>query len=263
MRRLFSALLIAAVPVASLAAQNPDFHWDKTLAAGNDVHVTNINGNVKITPSANGHVVVNGFKHGGRDADRIKAVVQESSRGIAVCVVYDDPDSSCDDEGGYHSRNRGDHNWNHASIDLEVSVPANVTVSAGSVSGDVSIDGAHGDVTASAVSGDVHLEHLHATSVRANTVSGEIDVRVDELAGRGDFTFHSVSGDIRLEVPKGFGADLSLTTVSGDIDSDFPITLGGSNRWSRRRVDARIGDGGRRLDVSTVSGDLRLRMAKS
>ena len=142
-------------------------------------------------------------------------------------------------------------------------MPANLMVSAGSVSGDVSIDGAHGDVSASAVSGDVHLDHLHATSVRANTVSGEIDVRVDELTGRGDFTFHSVSGDIRLEVPKGFGADLSMTTVSGDIDSDFPITLGGSNRWSRRRVDARIGDGGRRLDVSTVSGDLRLRMAKS
>ncbi len=188
MRRLFPALLIAAAPVASLAAQNPDFHWDKTLAAGNDVHVNNINGNVKITPSTNGHVVVNGFKHGGRDADRIKAVVEESSRGIAVCVVYDDPDARCSDEGRYHSRD-GDHNWNHASVDLEVSVPANVTVFAGSVSGDVSIDGAHGDVTASAVSGDVHLEHLHATSVRANTVSGEIDVRVDELAGRGDFTF--------------------------------------------------------------------------
>jgi hypothetical protein len=31
---------------------------------------------------------------------------------------------------------------------------------------------------------------------------------------------------------------------------------------NRHRVDARIGDGGRRLDVNTVSGDLRLRMAK-
>jgi putative adhesin len=257
--KLLPALVIAAAPVASLAAQTPDFHWDKTLPAGNDVHVSNINGNIKITPSASGHVVVNGFKHGGRDADRIKAIVEESSRGIEVCVVYDDADASCDGDRGYRGR---DHNWNHASIDLDVSVPANLTVSAGSVSGDVSVDGAHGDVNVSAVSGDVHLDHLHATSIRATTVSGEIDVRVDELTGRGDFYFHSVSGDVRLEVPKGFGADLSLTTVSGDIDSDFPITLGGSNRISRRRVEARIGDGGRRLDVSTVSGDLRIRMAK-
>jgi putative adhesin len=257
--KLLPVLVIAAAPVASLAAQTPDFHWDKTLPAGNDVHVSNINGNIKITPSANGHVVVNGFKHGGRDADRIKAIVEESSRGIEVCVVYDDADASCDGDRSYRGR---DHNWNRASIDLDVSVPANLTVSAGSVSGDVSVDGAHGDVSVSAVSGDVHLEHLHATSIRATTVSGEIDVGVDELTGRGDFYFHSVSGDVRLEVPKGFGADLSLTTVSGDIDSDFPITLGGSNRFSRRRVEARIGEGGRRLDVSTVSGDLRIRMAK-
>src|SRR5262249_53039461 len=197
MRQLLSALVIAAVPLAPLAAQTPDFHWDKTLPAGNDVHVSNINGNVKITPSTSGHVVVNGFKHGGRDADRIKAIVEESCRGIEVRVVYDEPDASCDGDRNYRGR---DHNWNHASIDLDVSVPANLTVSGSSVSGDVSIDGAHGDVYATAVSGDVHLEHLHATSVKANTVSGEIDARVDELTGRGDFTFHSVSGDIRLEV---------------------------------------------------------------
>ena len=260
MRRYLSPLLIALVP-ASLAAQNPDFHWDKTLPAGNDVRVSTINGNVKITASANGHVVVNGFKHGGRDADRIKAVLDESSGGIVVCVVYDDPDSYCDDRG-YHTHGR-DHDWNHAAIDLEVAVPANLRVSASSVSGDVSIDGAHGDVSASTVSGDLRLDHLHATSVHGNSVSGTIDVRVDELTGRGDFSFHSVSGDVLLEVPKGFGADLSMSTVSGDINSDFPITLGGSSRWSRRRVEARIGEGGRRLDVSTVSGDLRLRMAKS
>ncbi len=261
MRLLSTTAIVALVPVAPLAAQNADFHWDKTLAAGGEVRVSNINGNVKITPSTNGHVVVSGFKRGGRDSDRIKAVLEESSREITVCVVYDEGNNNdCYDEDS-HSRGNH-HDWNNARIDLEVAVPADLIASASSVSGDVSIDGAHGDIRATSVSGDVRLEHLHASSVHATSVSGTLDVRVDELTGRGDLYFHSVSGDVTLEVPKAFGADLSLTTVSGDINSDFPITLGGSNRWSRRRLEARIGDGGRRLDVSTVSGDLRLRMAK-
>lgn len=257
MHRLLPVLVLAVSPAATLAAQGGDFHWEKALAAGSDVRVHNVNGDIKVMPSTNGRVSVVGIKHGGRDTDRLKVVVDEVSHGVDVCVVYDD--DRCDDSG---YRSRGDHNWNHASIDLEVSVPANVTVSAGSVSGDVSVTGAHGDVSASSVSGDLRLDRLHATSVRASTVSGTIDVRVDELTGRGDLTFHSVSGDVTLEVPKGFEADLSLSTVSGDVDSDFPLTLGGSGRMSRHRVEARIGNGGRRLDVSTVSGDLRLRMAR-
>jgi DUF4097 and DUF4098 domain-containing protein YvlB len=88
-----------------------------------------------------------------------------------------------------------------------------------------------------------------------------VEIQVDELTGTGDFTFHSVSGDVTLQVPRDFGADLAMTTVSGDIDSDFPITLG-NGRMSRRSMNARIGAGGRKLDVSTVSGDLRLRLAR-
>jgi lia operon protein LiaG len=144
---------------------------------------------------------------------------------------------------------------------LEVAVPANVTVDAGSVSGDISMTGVHGDVTAGSVSGDITMDHLHASSVHASTVSGDVDVRVDELTGSGDLKFNSVSGDVTLEVPREFGADLSMATVSGDINSDFPITLG-NGRMSRRALNARIGSGGRRLDVSTVSGDLKLRMSK-
>src|SRR6185312_9456887 len=112
----------------------------------------------------------------------------------------------------------------------------NVVVSAGSVRGDTDLDGPHGDVDASSVSGDLHLTHLHAAGIRA----------------------HSVSGDVALNLPADLDADLSMSTVSGDIDSDFPLTLG-NGRMSRRGMSARIGKGGRRLDVRTVSGDLRLR----
>jgi hypothetical protein len=50
-----------------------------------------------------------------------------------------------------------------------------------------------------------------------------------------------------------------MSTVSGDINSDFAITIGGSGRMRRGGFTGRIGGGGRRLEVSTVSGDLKLR----
>lgn len=251
-------VMAAAMPLA--AQRRADFQWSGSLGAGGTVSVRNISGDVKVTPSTSGKIEVVGFKHGsGRGLDRVKANVEQTSRGVVVCVLYDDNDS-CDNNN--HSNSRG--RWNrdddccNASIDFEVAVPANLLVDAGSVSGDVDVSGAHGDVRASSVSGNVVLDHLHANSISANSVSGDVEVRVDELTGTGDFTFHSVSGDVTLEVPRDFGADLSMTTVSGDIDSDFPITLG-NGRMNRRSMNARIGAGGRRLDVSTVSGDLKLK----
>jgi len=249
--------LLAAL-AAPAFAQGGDFHWEKALAAGSNVSISNINGDVRVIPSTSGKVEVIGTKRGNSSSfGRIHAEVHESSRGINVCVLRDDSDDSCD-EDGIHSHSHNGRDWDHVSMTLDVAVPANVVVAANTVSGDIDMNGAHGDVSANSVSGDLKLQHLHASAVRANTVSGDIDVAVDELTGNGAFNFHSVSGDITLEVPRDFGADLTMSTVSGDMNSDFPVTLG-NGRMSRRSLSARIGGGGRRLDVSTVSGDLRLR----
>lgn len=261
MIRRFATLALVAAALPLGAQRRADFQWANALAAGSTVAVRNISGDVKVVPSTSGRVEVLGFKHGsGRQLDEIRANVEQTSRGIIVCVLYADGDA-CDNAGHSDRRGRWNRNDGNAAIDFEVSVPANLIVDAGSVSGDVEISGAHGDVTASTVSGNVMLDHLHASSVNANSVSGDVEVHVDELTGKGDFNFHSVSGNVTLQVPSSFGADLSMTTVSGDINSDFPITLG-NGRMSRRSMNARIGAGGRRLDVSTVSGDLRLKAAR-
>lgn len=258
-KHFLSAAMVATLAHGALAQARGDFHWEKALAAGSEVSVHNINGDIKITPSSTGKVQITGIKRGsGRDIDRVKAEVQETSHGIVVCVLLEDTDSYCDEDGAHIHSHRGDH-WDNSRMDLELAVPANLRVSAGSVSGDVSITGATGEVTASSVSGDIHMDGLRASSVTGHSVSGDVDVRVTELTGRGDFSFHTVSGNITLEVPRNFEADLSMSTVSGDINSDFPLTLG-NGRMSRRRVEARIGNGGRKLDVATVSGDLRIRM---
>ena len=143
-------------------------------------------------------------------------------------------------------------------MDLEVAIPADLEVSAASVSGNVSVTGAQGDVRATTVSGDVRLDKLRATSVHATSVSGGVEVHVDAFTGNGDLDFTSVSGSVTLYVPRNFEADLTMSSVSGDVDSDFALTVG-TTRMRRGSVDARIGNGGRRLNVHTVSGNLRLR----
>jgi DUF4097 and DUF4098 domain-containing protein YvlB len=263
-RQLASAALLTGLAIPAFAqARTPDFHWDKALPAGNEVSINNINGDITVIPSTTGRVEVVGIKRGTGNLDRIKADVQQTSRGIIVCVLLEE-DSYCDDRGMHsdsRSRDRGDRNWDNASMNLEISVPANLTVSANSVSGDISMTGATGDVRANTVSGDVKLDRLRASSVTANSVSGDVDVSIQEFTGRGDLTFHSVSGDITLDLPRQLDADLSMTTVSGRIDSDYAMTIG-NGRVDRRNMSARIGSGGRRLDFSTVSGDVKLRAGR-
>ena len=271
MSRVSMGALALAILAASASAQDRDsrdrdrgrvdFRWEKALPNGSSVSVHDINGDISITPSTSGKVEIVGIKHGsGRNVDDLKAEVVETRDGIVVCVVWQDADSDCD-ERGYHSRGEGGDHWGRASMDLELRVPSDIRVSASSVSGDIGIVGARGDVRANSVSGDLKLDRLRATSVSAHSVSGDVEVHVEELSGRGDLSFKTVSGDVTIELPRGLDADVSLSTVSGSLDSDFQMTLNG--RVSRRRIEAKVGQGGRELDVSTVSGDVRLKMSRS
>ena len=261
-RRFASVALLSVLASAASAQARNDFRWEKALPAGNEVSINNINGDITVIPSSNGRVEVVGVKRGTGNFDRIKAEVQQTSRGVIVCVLPNE-DSYCDDRGMHsESRNRrGDNDWNDVRMDLEISVPTNLTVSANAVSGNISITGATGDIRANSVSGDVKLDRLRASSVYANSVSGDVEVSIQEFTGRGDLTFHSVSGDITLDLPRQLDADLSMSTVSGGINSDYAMTIG-DGRMDRRSLRATIGRGGRRLDFSTVSGSVKLRAAR-
>ena len=88
----------------------------------------------------------------------------------------------------------------------------------------------------------------------------QIKIGVDALTGNGPLSFTSVSGSVTAELPKTIDADVTMRSVSGTLDSEFPLTLNG--RMSRHSLEARIGKGGRELEVRTVSGDVRLRQSK-
>lgn len=258
-----AAVVIAATAAGAQATTTADFRWEKTLPAGSRVRLHNLNGDVTVTVGTGDKVEIVGIKRGSAGArDDVTIEVVETSDGIVACSIFRNADMYCD-EDGMHSdrgRRRRGRDWeDNASIHMQVRVPRSMIVSAGSVSGDVSATGLEGDVRVSSVSGNVRATQLRASRVEATSVSGDVVVGIDALTGNGDLEFTSVSGNVTVTLPRGVGADLRMHSVSGELDSDFPLTLTGRTR--RSNIEARIGSGGRRIEVSTVSGDVRLRSA--
>ena len=56
-------------------------------------------------------------------------------------------------------------------------------------------------------------------------------------------------------LPPGLGADLELSTGSGDIECDVPVVLLGHGR---QHMNAKYGRGGAAVKAQTVSGDLHV-----
>jgi hypothetical protein len=260
--RCLAFALVCAAPTFAVA-QQPDFRWEKALPAGSTVSAHNLNGDVTVTPSTSGKVEVVGRKRGNsRYFDEVSLEVVQTSRGVMICSMFRGVDMDCDEDGFHMNGRRGhrDRDFDDVSIDIDVKLPKGMVIEANSVSGNVSVVGAEGSVRAGSVSGDVRMEQLRATGVRASSVSGNVTVSIESLTGDGALRFTSVSGNVTAELPKGIDADVTMRTVSGSMDSDFPLTLNG--RVRRNSLEARIGRGGRDLDVTTVSGNVRLRSAK-
>ena len=158
-------------------------------------------------------------------------------------------------------------------------------------SGDVSVDGARGDVMLDTGSGDVTVSNVSGGALTADTGSGDVtgsDITVGELSvdtGSGDVSVESIeatevsvdtgsgdvelsfrsspneiwvdtgSGDVTLALPASWESSVELDTASGDIHSDFPLTV---EEMDDDYVRGRVGSGGGSLEVDTGSGDVRL-----
>lgn len=138
-------------------------------------------------------------------------------------------------------------------------------VKASTVSGELFLSDITGDVDASTVSGDITLDGVRSSFVRTNSTSG--DVRFSgPLDPKGRYDFDSHAGDIEIAIPGG-GATLDVRTFSGDVESDFPMTLlpgarsGGRSGGRGNGMQFTIGGGGARISAQTFSGDITIQRA--
>ena len=87
-----------------------------------------------------------------------------------------------------------------------------------------------------------------------STGSGSITLGL--LSDIRNASINTGSGSITLSVPKDLGAELTIDTGSGGIDTEIPLQITMKKRQSLR---GRIGDGNGRIVIDTGSGGVRLR----
>lgn len=130
------------------------------------------------------------------------------------------------------------------------------------LSGDVRIRQVTGDVEVKTVSGEIDLRDVRARYVRIGTTSGDItfDGTIDPT-GRYELQTHS--GDVDLILPANVGAQLTTSTYSGGIESDFLLTLPpgphGEASGHGRKFTFTLGRGGARITAESFSGDINIR----
>ena len=232
-----AAACFAGAAAASASAQ--DFKKSYDLGSGGSIQVTNMSGDVTVTGYDGREVVVTGTRSG-PDANVIEFEDHSSGNRIDIGVKYP-RNCHCD-----------------ASVDFVVLVPSGTNYEfekISSMSGNVVVSGVTGEVHATSMSGDVRVGDIAGT-VDATAMSGDVDVDITRLEGSGDMTFTSMSGDVEVRLPADTGADVSIRTTSGDIETNFPLEVHEQKYGSGQWAEGKIGDGSRRLTLKSMSGDV-------
>lgn len=132
-----------------------------------------------------------------------------------------------------------------------------------------------GPVLGTAGSGDIQLEETSVGDIDLHTGSGNVTVRgiqgaLHAEAGSGDITaegrmagpweIRTGSGNLHVHLPADSAFDANISTNSGTLDVDAPITMTVQGRVndSHKTINGKVRGGGPLLTVRTGSGDIHI-----
>jgi DUF4097 and DUF4098 domain-containing protein YvlB len=289
--------------LAEAGQQSDEARFSRTIQVGrgSSLTVSNVSGDIIVRAGRSGEMSIQAIKDG-RDVDRVSIDVAEHGGRVEVRTVRRGgsdhvsvnftiavpPDASvdlhsisgniqvADVKGGMRAESVSGNVTavSVSHLDHLKSVSGDVKITDGSADGDVSTGSVSGNVTIrnlknvqglelSTVSGDITLEGLACQRASIRTVSGEISYS-GALSSNGRYEISSHSGDIVLRLAGDTGFEFDGTSFSGDIESDFPITIHGTAEGNRRgprrhEIHGTFGNASALLTVRSFSGDILIR----
>jgi hypothetical protein len=247
-----AALTIIAVP----AAAQDEWSWSGTVAPGRTIEVKGVNGAIRAVPADGREVQVQVTKRARRDdPEEVRMVVLEHANGVTICAVYPhqrnrEPNECTAGEGG-----RNNVQNNDVTVEWEVRVPRGVNLVARTVNGGIEATRLSGNVVARTINGGIEVST--AGIAQAYTVNGSIDATLGTSDWNDEIAFRSTNGSVVVGFTGALNARVDAATVTGDIETDFPLEVRG--RFMNRRLSGTVGSGGRLLSIETTNGRIELR----
>lgn len=127
---------------------------------------------------------------------------------------------------------------------------------ANSVDGAIVVHDVRGSVSVNAVDGAIELIDVDGPNVQANTVDGDIAFRGPVRSG-GTYRLVSHDGDVSATLAGTPDAEVSVSTFSGEFETDMPVTISGTAK-AGRQFSFTLGKGGAQVFLETFDGTIRL-----
>jgi hypothetical protein len=155
---------------------------------------------------------------------------------------------------------------------LTITVPTDTSLNLKSHSGNITVDGVHGEIDASSHSGSITLTNVSGTVV-ANAFNGALKIAIDRVDPAKPMSFSTFNGSIDVTLPADLKADIKLKTNHGEIFSDFDINLTGGHPITEkndtpdgkfrlrtdRTIYGQIDGGGAEVSFQSFNGRITLR----
>lgn len=126
-------------------------------------------------------------------------------------------------------------------------------------SGSVSLSDVKGAISVRTSSGNVNLVDVSGRTLTVEAASGDIVADLCE-AVTGNVNMRTVSGNITVEICDTSDARVSLVTIQGAVSSSIDLE---DLTQEHLKIRGRLGEGKGMIDLSAVSGDVRLGLRNS
>jgi DUF4097 and DUF4098 domain-containing protein YvlB len=218
---------------------------DRTIpfAPGGTLRLKNFSGNITITGSNQGQVVIAAVRRATRERlDAIKLDIQVTGSEIAIDA----------NKGEKRFKNRDN---NVVETEFEISVPSETRLEIDAFSSEVRVEGVQAEQNIHTFSGEITVRGATGP-LQLKTFSADVEFEVLAAGAASDLEVETFSGSIRAQLPEQASGTVRFNSFSGALTSDLPLTL---ESGGRRNLTARLNSGGTSdMRFKTFSGDVRI-----
>jgi hypothetical protein len=210
-------------------------------------------GTINVDARKNGGIAVKGWERNEilvRYRVQTRAMTQEEADAIASQIRVETNNAQIRAEGPEQERH---HNWD---VSYEIFVPRQSALSLQTYNGGIVIMDVRGQIEFSATNGGAVLKRLGG-NVQGHTTNGGLVVNLDGARWDGDrLDVQTTNGGIVMSVPENYSAHLETSTVNGNLNIGFPMTVQGR---INKEISVDLGNGGTTIRAVTTNGGISIR----